>query len=83
MHEVLVYSRIGCHLCDVVKETLKHAQGKADFVWHEVDIDTDARLLKEYNDQIPVVFIDGWKAFKYHMDESKFLRALAGRAQRD
>ncbi|MFP5249585.1 MAG: glutaredoxin family protein, partial [Acidobacteriota bacterium] len=26
MHEVVVYSREGCHLCDVVKETLKQMQ---------------------------------------------------------
>jgi len=77
MHEVVVYSRGGCHLCDVVKETLKHAQGKVDFVWREVDIDSDARLGQEYNDQIPVVFIDGRKAFKYHMNEDHFLRMLA------
>jgi glutaredoxin len=80
MHEVVVYSRSGCHLCDVVKETLKHAQGKADFVWREVDIDSDAQLRQEYNDQIPVVFIDGRKAFKYYMKQDQFLRILAGRA---
>jgi glutaredoxin len=79
MHEVVVYSRNGCHLCDVVKETLSEAQGKADFAWREVDIDSDPQLTQEYNDQIPVVFIDGRKAFKYHMGEDQFLRALAGR----
>jgi len=79
MHEVVVYSRKGCHLCEVVKETLAHALGKAEFVWREVDIDSDTRLRQEYNDQIPVVFIDGRKAFKYHMDESQFLMTLAKR----
>jgi hypothetical protein len=34
-------------------------------------------LGQEYNDQIPVVFIDGRKAFKYHMNEDHFLRMLA------
>jgi glutaredoxin len=80
MHEVVVYSRSGCHLCDVIKETLKYAQEKADFQWREIDIDSDAQLRQEYNDQIPVVFIDGRKAFKYHMSEDGFLRTLAGRA---
>jgi glutaredoxin len=79
MHEVVVYSRKGCHLCDVVKETLTRFQGNADFQWREVDIDLDPALQQTYNDEVPVVFIDGRKAFKYHMDEDKFLRALAGR----
>jgi glutaredoxin len=80
MHEVVVYSRKGCHLCDVVKETLTKLQGDRDFQWREVDIDTDPQLRQTYNDEIPVVFIDGRKAFKYHMDGRQFLLALAGRA---
>jgi glutaredoxin len=80
MHDVVVYSRGGCHLCDVVKETLTQLEGKADFRWREVDIDADPELRQKYNDEIPVVFIDGRKAFKYHLDGRQFLRALAGRA---
>jgi glutaredoxin len=80
MHEVVVYSRKGCHLCDVVKETLTQFQGDADFQWREVDIDADPQLLQRYNDEIPVVFIDGRKAFKYHMDGHQFLLTLARRA---
>jgi len=77
MHEVVVYSRHGCHLCDVVKETLAQLQSEADFQWREVDIDADPALRAEYNDQVPVVFIDGRKAFKYHMDAREFLRLLS------
>ena len=81
MHEVVVYSRKGCHLCDVVKETLNQVRGRAEFEWHEVDIDGDPELRQKYNDEVPVVFIDGRRAFKFHMDGNQFLRALAGRAQ--
>lgn len=77
MHDVVVYSRNGCHLCEVVKQTLTQLQREADFRWREVDIDTDADLRQKYNDEVPVVFIDGRKAFKYHMDAQQFLRALA------
>lgn len=79
MHEVVVYSRQGCHLCEVVKDTLKQVEGAADFTWREVDIDEDAELRAKYNDEIPVVFIDGRKAFKYHMTAAQFLKVLAGR----
>lgn len=79
MHDVVVYSRQGCHLCDVVKETLAEARREADFEWREADIDADPELRQKYNDQVPVVFIDGRKAFKYHMDKQDFLRALARR----
>ena len=79
MHDVVVYSRKGCHLCVIVKETLAQVQGDADFQWREVDVDLDPQLRDQYNDEVPVVFIDGRKAFKYRMDRRQFLRALAGR----
>lgn len=78
MHEVVVYSRAGCHLCDVVKQTLAAMEGKASFQWREIDIDTDPELRRKYNDEIPVVVIDGRKAFKYRMSGRAFLRALQG-----
>lgn len=80
MHEVVVYSRKGCHLCDVVKDTLARVSGQAKFQWRDVDIDLDPELRRKYNEEVPVVFIDGRKAFKYRMDAQQFLRALAGRA---
>jgi glutaredoxin len=77
--EVTVYSRQGCHLCDVVKEQLARLQQRAAFTWREIDIDSDPALLARYNDEVPVVFLDGRKAFKYHLDEAEFLRRLASR----
>lgn len=80
MHEVIVYSRKGCHLCEVVKDMLAEAQGEADFQWREVDIDDDPSLRAKFDIEVPVVLIDGKKAFKYRVDRAQFLRALAGRS---
>jgi glutaredoxin len=55
MHDVVVYSRKGCHLCDVVKQTLAEAQSRANFQWREVDIDAHPALQQKYNDEVPVV----------------------------
>lgn len=74
---VVMYSRKGCHLCEVVKESLDKLSRRGGFTWHEVDVDLDPELRRLYNDQVPVVFIDGRKAFKYHLDEKEFLRKLA------
>jgi glutaredoxin len=75
--EVIVYSRKGCHLCEIVKESLVKLHKRGGFQWREVDVDSDAQLRRQYNDQVPVVFINGRKAFKYRMDEQEFLRKLA------
>ncbi len=79
VHDVIVYSRKQCHLCDVVKETLARLESAAEFHWREIDIDTDPELQRLYNEEVPVVFIDGRKAFKYTLDEKEFLKRLKGR----
>ena len=74
--QVLVYTRKGCHLCEIVKESLVKLERRGLFRWQEVDVDTDEQLRRQFTDEVPVVFIDGRKAFKYHMDEREFLRKL-------
>jgi len=73
---VVVYSRKGCHLCEVVKESLSKLSRRGGFTWRDIDVDGDAELRRQFNDEVPVVFIDGRKAFKYRMDEQEFLRKL-------
>jgi glutaredoxin len=77
LRQVVVYSRKGCHLCEIVKETLIKLQRRGGFTWSEVDVDSDDELRRLFTDEVPVVFIDGRKAFKYRMDEREFLRKLA------
>ncbi len=61
----------------MVKESLVKLSRRGGFSWQEVDVDSDAELRRKFNDEVPVVFIDGRKAFKYRMDEQEFLRRLA------
>jgi len=78
LRQVIVYSRKGCHLCEIVKETLSKLHRRGGFTWTEVDVDSDEHLRRQFTDEVPVVFIDGRKAFKYRMNEQDFLRKLAG-----
>ena len=77
-HQVVLYTRAVCHLCDQVKATLARLEkrGGLSFVWKEVDVDSDPELARQFGEQVPVVFIDWKKAFKYRMDERDFLRRL-------
>jgi glutaredoxin len=77
VREVVIYSRKGCHLCEIVKESLSKLQRQGSYNWREVDVDSDENLRRQFTDEVPVVFIDGRKAFKYRMDEREFLRKLA------
>ena len=55
---------------------LAKLQRRGGFTWREVDVDTDDALRRQFSDEVPVIFIDGKKAFKYHMNECDFLRRL-------
>lgn len=76
--QVILYSRKGCHLCEVVKESLYKLHRRGGFQLQEVDVDSDDKLRQQFTDEVPVVFINGRKAFKYRMDEREFLRKIAG-----
>lgn len=78
--KVTLYTRAGCCLCDDAKRVLDAARRQAVFDYDEIDIDTDEALRREYNDDIPVISIDGRRAFKYRVELREFLRKLEARS---
>ena len=78
MAEVVVYSKPGCCLCDEVKEKLEILKKSHSFSLRLVNILEDPEAYQKFKEEIPVVFINGKKAFKYHLNEGEFLQKLAG-----
>jgi glutaredoxin len=52
--EVILYSRPGCHLCELAAQMLAAAGAR----WREIDIDGDPDLAGRYGLRIPVVRIE-------------------------
>lgn len=77
--QVTLYTRTGCCLCEDAKHVLAAAGRMAEFDYQELDIDGDPELRARYNDEVPVIAIDGRKAFKYRVDRDEFLKKLAAR----
>jgi glutaredoxin len=73
MSDVVLYTRAGCHLCDEAKLVLRETR----VAFSEVDIDADSELRARYNEEVPVIFIDGRKAFKYHVDPRELRKRLS------
>ena len=78
MKKLTLYSRVGCHLCDVMKEQIEKYAGRYAFSLDVVDIDKDERLRAEYDWDVPVLLVDGEKIAKYRLDEAMLLRRLEG-----
>jgi len=76
MKEVVVYSKEGCCLCEEALKVLRKVQASCPFILREVNIVEDRNLLEKFREEIPVVYIDSWKAFKYRVEERKFIDQL-------
>lgn len=77
-NQVVIYTKPGCCLCDRVREQLKKLQPASGFEWSEINIEEDHDASVRYREEIPVVVVNGVKAFKYRLDESAFMKMLAG-----
>jgi glutaredoxin len=77
MPAVTLYTRQNCCLCDDAKAVLAEARTRTAFEYREVDIDSDAELRRLYNDDIPVIAIDGAKAFQHRVALQDLLERLA------
>jgi glutaredoxin len=76
---VTLYTRTGCCLCEEAKQVIESARQSAEFEFEQIDIDAVPELRALYNDEVPVVAIDGRKAFKYRLTLPELIRKLESR----
>ena len=57
-HHIILYSKPGCHLCEIVYQLLQGLQREFDLTIQETDITRDPALFEKYRDQIPVALVD-------------------------
>ena len=78
--KVTLYTRRGCHLCDEAKQAIDSARRRRAFDYEEFDIDSDPELRRLYKEEVPVIAIDGRKAFKYRLTAEELMKKLEARA---
>jgi glutaredoxin len=72
MKRVVLYTAQGCHLCERARSALDD-EGVA---YDAVDITGDPALEAEYREWLPVVEIDGERAFVYRIPRETLRRRL-------
>ena len=77
MHLTL-YHRTDCHLCDEMRAVVDAVGRDVPFELTAVDVDGDASLAATYGPEVPVLLVNGRKAFKYRVTPAA-LRARLGR----
>ncbi len=74
--EVVLVTRVGCHLCEDAKAALERIRERTGEGFVEVDVDSDLELAAEYGDRIPVVVLDGREHGYWRVEEDRLLRDL-------
>ena len=77
--KLTLYTRKGCCLCDEMKAVVHEVAANIPLELDEIDVDGSSELKDKFGDEVPVLFIDGRKAFKYRMTEKKLKSRLARR----
>jgi glutaredoxin len=75
--DVVVYHAAGCHLCERALAQLEALRQELGFDLRTVDIGGEPELEARYREWLPVVEIDGERAFVYFLQEDAFRRRLA------
>jgi glutaredoxin len=76
MKKVTVYSRSGCHLCEIAIDRIKSTMDELKFELDIKLIDNDLKLQEEYGEQVPVILIDGKVHDYWRVDLDRFTKAV-------
>ncbi len=79
--KLILYSRKDCCLCDEMKSVVADVALKIPIEVEVIDIDSADELREKFGDEVPVLFIDGRKAFKYRVT-AKALEKLLNKNDR-
>ena len=66
--QITLYTRNDCCLCDDMKKIVAQAIAGIEGEMQEIDVDSSPDLQQKFGSEVPVLFINGRKAFKYRVD---------------
>jgi len=74
--QLTLYTRKDCCLCEEMKGVVRRVAGRLPLEMEEIDVDSAPDLQEQYGNEVPVLFINGRKAFKYRVTEAELRKRL-------
>jgi hypothetical protein len=71
-----LYTSQQCGLCGEMKSVLGRVGREYPLTIKEIDVGTDPLLHARFAEQVPVLYLNGRKAFKYRLSEAALRRKL-------
>ena len=81
MIDLILYTRNDCELCREMEETIAAELPKFDARIRRIEIDGDLSLEARFGTEVPVLFVNDRKAFKYRCTPAELRKRLAREAQ--
>ena len=79
--QVVIYSRVNCHLCQEAEKTLREVLEEIPFELKVIFIDGDQELERLYGEEVPVTLINGAKHDYFRVDKKRFSEAILRQRQ--
>lgn len=73
---VEIFSRSGCHLCEVAEEVVREVKSEVLFELQIILIDGDKELENEFGEEVPVTIINGQRHDYFKVDRARFKDAI-------
>jgi len=74
--QIRLYTRRDCCLCEEMKGVVRDVAEEVPLEVEEVDVDSEPDLREKFGGEVPVLFIDGRKAFKYRVAARELKKKL-------
>ena len=77
MTKLTFYTKPDCCLCDEALVAIERVRCGREFEFEKIDVSTDRELTERYGELVPVLEIDGAKAFELGVDQRELEQRLA------
>lgn len=75
--ELILYTRRDCELCREMESVIDEVIARFQASLQRVEIDGDPQLEAQFGIEVPVLFVNGRKAFKYRCTARELRKRLA------
>ena len=74
--DLVLYTRRDCELCREMESVIDEIAPRLRAVLRRIEIDGDAALEAQFGIEVPVLFVNGRKAFKYRCTARELRKRL-------
>ena len=79
--QVVIYSRVDCHLCEEAEKNVREVSIEIPFKLEVIYIDGNQELERLYGEEVPVTLINGAKHDYFRVDKKRFSEAILRQRQ--